>query len=181
MFLAILTLASIINIQDKQEHMVRNTSRTIVHLDHPKYEGLQALVKRSEHIFIAKTTDSGTVVGGNIDEVTGMPEIPYTQYKLKIISVLKGQVTESVPTLSLLGGRINENEYMVEDIQKINIGQTYMFFALKGASSAYSPVAGFSAFAPLGTDNLYSIPNNVGFKSQENNKVTSLDVKRYIK
>lgn len=127
---------------------------------HPKYTSVDELIAAKDATFVGRgiVLDNGTVRSKVVSKAPGAPPEVNTDYKLDVQSVIKGDNIPSEITISLLGGTVEDKNYVYESfIPQLKKGDTVMVFALLGDDGKYYPLAGSTAIAVQKEDGSFSL------------------------
>lgn len=111
------------------------TSIVVMQAEYPEYDTARDLVGASNLVFHGvvrnidyRMLDVSTSEGA--EEDTGFSDaeaIPYTLYTVEVDKIYKGTIENDTITIKRPGGRLGEEEYIVEDATEISAGRDYLF------------------------------------------------------
>lgn len=98
------------------------------------YEDIEELTEASDLIALIEVEDE---VSESVKD-----NIPYTNFKLKIIDSIYGSKDNSKIEVTMTGGSIGDTEYEIDDDPLINKGEQYLIFARENADGTYTIIGG---------------------------------------
>lgn len=116
---------------DSAEKVSVNT----IHAEYPEYDTAQDIVEASDLVFSGtvrtidyQMLDVGSGMNQDDPEVYDESELlPYTLYTVDVEKVYKGNLETSEIIIKQLGGRFDNDEYMIENSSEIVEGKKYLF------------------------------------------------------
>jgi len=114
-------------------------------------ENMSEVIGFSDYVFVAKVEEEAGTIYRHIRETNSGRKIgePYTQFKITIISNLKGQLKKNVPiTIEQIGGELMDGKYLVlqEGDELLQVGNYYIISVSAGADDRLvmsSPTSNF--------------------------------------
>ena len=162
--LTVLTISLCLVSYYKSNNQVNVATRTVnistFHSIYYSVEEMVGVMMRAEDISLiaeAVVIDNGAVRSVRDVSDESVPPDVHTDYKIRIINLMKGEAGVKEVTIALMGGVVDGVSYEIEGAPSIKKGDRIVVFAYHGRDGRYYPLSGSTAIALIDRSGNYNL------------------------